>query len=171
MSQTDWPAWVQAVGSVVAFASGAAVFALNRRDSLRAQAKQVYVNFVGGEFTEGVTHPGKAPQRTATSKFRVHNDSDGPIYDVIILARSWEWNSGDWPLENQYVFFKVLVAHEVSGDNQIDTPHPIEWKPDRVRPPLELRFTDAAGRRWRKRPDQRIERDRTPINHPFQGHY
>ena len=133
-SPSTTAAWVSAAGGSLAFFLAFALFLQGRRDRIRKQADAVWV-------TEEVI-----PQYddSLLIKAHVHNESDAPIWSVVVLprhsgggtfGRDLKQDRPDIQPKDAKTFWEWVV--------------PVDELGCRERSP-RLIFTDSAGRRWQK---------------------
>lgn len=139
----DVGTWVAGLATAGAFIVTAAVFVMQLRDRRREDARQISAWVDSRNY--GTSPP--------VYDVKCRNGSPEPIYLVLIVAGGIEHGMGKvlnvlGPKSTQ------MVAISVPG--KVDE----EGKVMPIDPPVHIRFTDAAGRRWGREPDGRLIRSK-----------
>ena len=149
----DVPSWITAFATLALVGAGAVPLYRVGRERIRSQAEQVYV------WTDRFSMGGdpEVDELVDECEVVVANASSGPVFDVNLRLLNLRW-ADDAELIDGCVFFgippdsrtnKVTLGELSWGDFIRDSPDSLRW-------PLEIEFTDAAGRRWYRDPDGRL---------------
>lgn len=139
----DVGTWVAGLATAAAFIVTASVFSMQLRDRRREDARQVsaWINL--------------RQLRSESPQYQVkcRNGSAEPIFSVAIVLGDLHQGKG--------VIVNV-IGPKSTMKTWIKAPTPLlvdkDGNPVGVDPPVHIRFTDSAGRRWGRRSDGRLIR-------------
>jgi hypothetical protein len=135
--------------------------AIGRR---KAQASQVFVILQNWDAAWTRRDANQAVNWKGDAVVAVLNNSDGPVFNVDVRLLSWDRASEQRTESSRWI--PVMRPRSEAADILFpDVPK----RPDAVieeqgfkRPELELEFTDANGRRWKRCPDGDLQRVKDP---------
>ncbi len=85
----------------------------------------------------------------------VHNGSMEPIYDIALRLLDWSWRSDREVVINSCRYEAISPGCE-GEPRDLGPLGPVPKGSESARPPVEVDFRDADGRRWRREPDGRL---------------
>jgi hypothetical protein len=147
------PAWIGGVGGAVGVLVAAMTLVRGLLDRRREQASRIWV------WSDHFSYSYAANDDEANeAQIRVHNESDGPVFECGVNLLSWGWKEKRERIAGR--LFATIPPHTPSEVTPIG---PLTAPPagrTGILPPLELHFTDGSGRDWIRRPDARLRRVR-----------
>lgn len=159
----DFPTWVAALGTVLAFLATVVLLWLQYRalkdvesdrrarddDDRRHQARMVAAWCLNVRRQAWASPPGtEPPPDWPTVSIAYTNVSDEPVYDVSVIVKE-HWG----PRTDSWVLRLGVVGPRQERQETLLVPIASALVKEGVKPPVEVQFRDAAGIAWRRADD------------------
>lgn len=141
---------IGALGTLAAFGFGVLVY----RDEIHRRSMEQASKVAAWWATYNVP-----ADREGTARYKLHNGSDAPVYDVSIGLVDWDGHTRLYGRRYHVLTPNVTVDQGgETDDDEFIVPPPPDAERWPQGPFMELSFTDNSGQRWKRTARGRLER-------------